>query len=690
MKKSKPQIFLSLIIICFIFLSNHSQSQISGTYTIGGAGFDYEDFADAISAMENEGIGGDVQFIVEPGEYFNVSFIELENDGNYQIQFNYNGTLNDSASLIGRLMVFKTDNISFKGFTIFPMESQEISCIWIAKSRYFSLDSCKVLNLYNNQFDDDEGLILLEFPWNGTYYYAEINKCIINSEEKTILLNGAKGKVWFRDNQITGVIKNMFENIRAEYENNIFYITDSDFYQGWQTFNMNTFYYESIFPLEVSGEFYRNTFHCHVLISSTSVKQNIFHKDVETRWMDNANFVSNVVYGKFETLYCHGIKIRSNKLFGNCLFNNSYTVFGNNFVFDTVTFSHGAGQLICNNNFSKVAYLKLLFTSGIIENNNINSMYVGQISLHSVENNNFINNENGIVNFYGDNAHFYNPLYLGEEDLHSNNPLLIAKGPNYINWFNYDIDSVLRKNPCTIGANEICFNWEVDEVNLDCSDSLCLDLCIDSLENMYWSPGFLFLDSTATRPMIFPEDSISVYLNFADGTIYDSLIVNTEKSNPIALATYFSDGLTVHFENKSRCADTYYWDFGDGEFSEEESPVHEYEGYGSYPCEITVSNDLGSSNFTFTIDIITNLENQTQPDPIIIYPNPTNKIIRIDSKIIIENISLTDMNGQLLFYKEVDNENDHQLNLESLNDGVYFIRITTNQGLSIKKIIKIE
>jgi hypothetical protein len=68
MKKCKPQILLSLLIICFLLISNYSKSQISGTYTIGGAGSDYEDFDDAISALENEGIGGDIQFLVGPGD----------------------------------------------------------------------------------------------------------------------------------------------------------------------------------------------------------------------------------------------------------------------------------------------------------------------------------------------------------------------------------------------------------------------------------------------------------------------------------------------------------------------------------------------------------------------------------------------------------------------------------------------
>ena len=43
----------------------------------------------------------------------------------------------------------------------------------------------------------------------------------------------------------------------------------------------------------------------------------------------------------------------------------------------------------------------------------------------------------------------------------------------------------------------------------------------------------------------------------------------------------------VKFENTSRNAETYEWDFGDGERSTELSPEHEYKSSGNYAVRLT-------------------------------------------------------------------------------------------------------
>ena len=40
--------------------------------------------------------------------------------------------------------------------------------------------------------------------------------------------------------------------------------------------------------------------------------------------------------------------------------------------------------------------------------------------------------------------------------------------------------------------------------------------------------------------------------------------------------------VTIQFENKSEKAEEYEWDFGDGNFSNDESPTHEYSSSGNY------------------------------------------------------------------------------------------------------------
>lgn len=55
----------------------------------------------------------------------------------------------------------------------------------------------------------------------------------------------------------------------------------------------------------------------------------------------------------------------------------------------------------------------------------------------------------------------------------------------------------------------------------------------------------------------------------------------------------WNSGNDYAFENQSQEADSYFWTFGDGGFSEEENPVHTYADiYGYYDIELVVSNEF--------------------------------------------------------------------------------------------------
>ena len=687
--------FLSSLIFVFLISLSPLHAQLNGTYTIGDSVSDYLDFTDAVNDLKNEGFSGDVQFLVKPGDYYYVSIVDLDNPNSYQISFTYDGTVYDSAVIHRQLRVTETPDVLFDGFSIFPQEDQDVSCVWIDKSNNFALNNCNIINIYDVDFDYSEGLIKIIFPNEGSYFIAEINNCNITEDETTFRLGGNKCSFWIRNCVINGIIPHKKDNdaklgMKFHYYDNIFYASDRDFRQTGQSFHGNTFYFESIFDLDLQGNLYNNIFHCNVDIASSDIIGNTFYKDVEMKWMNNADFSNNIVFGELRSIYSHGIKIRSNYLFGTCRLNNDNTKFGNNFVFDTVDFSHGPGQLICNNNFSRESRLELWYISATVKNNNLSDVYITPPNIEAInlENNNFIHLGNGSVAKYGENPFFYNPNYDNDSILYAHNPILIGKGTDFKSYFKYDIDSVLRKEPPSIGANEICFDWGNEELNLLCSDSLCLDLCIDTLENMYWSPSYLFDDSTSTNPQIFPEDSVTIYLQSTDGGIIDSLIINTGAIEPIAFANYNKEGLSVTFNNLSVCADNYLWEFGDGEVSTEKSPVHEYETDGSYQCNLTASNYLGDAYFTILLEVVSINENQYLKNLITIYPNPADNVLNIKSEVGIIDFSIINTKGQLILFREVNGSKHHLINVGFLNRGVYLLKTTTKKGISMLRFVK--
>ncbi len=67
---------------------------------------------------------------------------------------------------------------------------------------------------------------------------------------------------------------------------------------------------------------------------------------------------------------------------------------------------------------------------------------------------------------------------------------------------------------------------------------------------------------------------------------------------PVAAFSGAADGLTVTFTNTSKYADSYSWDFGDGNSSSDPNPVHTYANAGVYDVKLTATNAVGSTTAT--------------------------------------------------------------------------------------------
>jgi Secretion system C-terminal sorting domain len=70
-----------------------------------------------------------------------------------------------------------------------------------------------------------------------------------------------------------------------------------------------------------------------------------------------------------------------------------------------------------------------------------------------------------------------------------------------------------------------------------------------------------------------------------------------------------------------------------------------------------------------------------------IYPNPISSTLNIESASIIKSISISDVNGRIVF--QIQNNSDAiTINTDDFSAGIYFLKVDTNGGIINKKIIK--
>ncbi len=121
------------------------------------------------------------------------------------------------------------------------------------------------------------------------------------------------------------------------------------------------------------------------------------------------------------------------------------------------------------------------------------------------------------------------------------------------------------------------------------------------------------------------------------------------------------------------------------------------------PCELTelncvtvddeeaaTNNDLPYFNwyiqadFFYSEDCNLGIEDNLKAK-LIIYPNPAQEIIQIESDTEIKSIKVYDVLGKLVL---MENNFENQLSISVLNNGLYFLKIETDNGVMVKKIIK--
>ncbi len=107
---------------------------------------------------------------------------------------------------------------------------------------------------------------------------------------------------------------------------------------------------------------------------------------------------------------------------------------------------------------------------------------------------------------------------------------------------------------------------------------------------------------------------------------------------------------------------------------------------GAYDCD-DIYNDGGAVYF-YTDQELTGISNNIRETSFSIYPNPSKGVFKVETTTgILEKITVFDITGKQICIKNNIRDNFSVIDISDSSGGIYFIKIETSKGESIKKII---
>ncbi len=167
----------------------------------------------------------------------------------------------------------------------------------------------------------------------------------------------------------------------------------------------------------------------------------------------------------------------------------------------------------------------------------------------------------------------------------------------------------------------------------------------------------------------------------------------------IPMFTYEIDGLHVDFFNQSVGATEFQWDLGNGFYSTLENPEFTYQGPGDYEVCLTVSNLCTQEGYCEVVTLNDStgteggalaLEDKSQlENKVTVSPNPAQEFVNLGfSDLSVSTIQVINQMGVLVKdLKVTSSTNKYQLSLQGIRSGMYFIRVYTDKGVIVKRLL---
>lgn len=129
------------------------------------------------------------------------------------------------------------------------------------------------------------------------------------------------------------------------------------------------------------------------------------------------------------------------------------------------------------------------------------------------------------------------------------------------------------------------------------------------------------------------------------------------------------------------------WSFGEGGSDNTQNPVYSYALVGNYQVELCVKTSNGCSKCIKQFITVTSIDDIARMYNLKVMPNPGTGVYQISASQDVVALEVFNSTGQRVEVAEALNENG-QLDLTSLSDGVYTLRVKIGQDWAIVKVVK--
>lgn len=675
---------------------------LNGVYTIGGITPDYTTINDARIALETFGICGPTTFNIRSGTYNEqVIFTEVLNaDSINTITFTSEDNNADSVLWTATGTVnANRGTITLNGADYFHFHKLTVEN---SATTYRT-----AVHLYNeaNWNEFTHNILLGDSIVNSTTEnFAVIYSNISSSESNNTFDNntiwgGSYGSCFYGNSTANAGINNSFTNnwFKNQYYMGLRFQNHVNITVNNNRFNTNSNYTGTSYAVFLRDCDSTTNVSYNEIESATGngSKYGLYIYNNNGNAINNSLIANNMIHvgdtGNIST--CRGIYMYNTRFLN--ILNNNILVEGSNNNSQFLYGSNGNDNTLMNNNLVNTGngYGLYIQDSLTLTNSDYNNIYVPNGIFAYTNGSNRVDLTALQTQGLDTNSLNVDPMYKSSSDLHVCSDSIDGMG-SVNTLITTDFDGDLRDTSTPdIGADEFrtLNNYSLGLDTAFCTgDSLFVFSGASPSDAILWSTG-----ETTNSIWITTTGNYFIDMATCGTNVYDTISVTIETIG--ASFTQTLSALTATFTNTSTGIlgnGTYLWNFGDGDTSSLENPIHTYATDGTYSVSLTITGECGTDTTMIDVDISTvGIDETTTENTFNMYPNPATNNLNIDVQIT-ENsdaiLHISDITGRIIVSENFNairtGKTTLPVNLSELNSGTYFVVLNINKQVFTQKL----